>query len=456
MNRAARRAATRGRKRLPAGIAPKEALREAIHRHRAGELRKAEAVYHKVLDAMPQNADALHFLGVLRHQQGHTEEGINLVQRALALAPAYVDAWSNLGNLYKESARPDQAEAAYRRALALDEHHAAAWNNLGVVLRARGQGAEAVQAFRRAIQISSAFADAHFNCGNALRDLGCLTDAIAAYREALSLNPGHTRAHYRLGYALYMTGAHEEASDVFRRWLAVEPQNPIPAHMLAACSGENVPERASDDYVRTTFNGFAASFDDVLLHRLDYHAPQRLIEVLAPVLGTPGCLHDILDAGCGTGLCGPLLKPYARSLTGVDLSGGMLVNARTREAYDRLHEDEITRFLAAHVEAFDVIASADTLCYFGDLQVLAQTARQALRAGGWLGFTVERSDDVETYRIQPHGRYSHARAYVEGVLADAGFEAVHVIPAVLRRELGADVEGWVARARVPDDARGSA
>jgi predicted TPR repeat methyltransferase len=252
-----------------------------------------------------------------------------------------------------------------------------------------------------------------------------------------------------------MAGAHEEASDVFSRWLAVEPHNPIPAHMLAACSGENVPARASDDYVRTTFNGFAASFDDVLLHRLDYHAPQRLIEVLAPVLGAPGCVHDILDAGCGTGLCGQLLKPYARSLTGVDLSGGMLANARRREAYDRLHEDEITRFLAAHVGAFDVIASADTLCYFGDLELLAQTARQALRAGGWLGFTVERSDDVETYRIQPHGRYSHARAYVEGVLADAGFEAIHVIPAVLRRELGADVEGWVARARVPD-ARGSA
>ena len=146
MNRAARRAATRGKKRLPGGMAPEEALREAIRWHSAGELREAEVVYHKVLGDMPQNADALHFLGVLRHQQGRTEEGVSLVQRALALAPAYVDAWSNLGNLYKESAQLDEAEAAYRRALALDEHHAAAWNNLGVVLRARGQTAEAVEA----------------------------------------------------------------------------------------------------------------------------------------------------------------------------------------------------------------------------------------------------------------------------------------------------------------------
>lgn len=399
---------------------------------------------------MPQNAEALHFLGVLRHQQGRTEEGVGLVRRALVLAPEYIDAWSNLGNLYKESAQLDEAEDAYRRALALDERHAAAWNNLGVVMRARGQVVGAVEALHRAVAILPKFADAYFNLANALRECGRLAEAIGAYREVLLLNPGHARAHYRLGYALYMTGAHAEAADVFRRWLVVEPENPIPAHMLAACSGENIPERASDDYVRATFDGFAASFDDVLLHRLDYDAPGQLFKVLAPALGTPGRLYDILDAGCGTGLCGPLLEPYARSLTGVDLSAGMLAKARAREAYDDLHEDEITRFLAGHVAAFDVIASADTLCYFGDLVLLAQTARRALRAGGWIGFTVERSDDVETYRIQPHGRYSHARAYVEDMLAQAGFEALHVTPAVLRRELGSDVEGWVVRARVPD------
>ena len=33
---------------------------------------------------------------------------------------------------------------------------------------------------------------------------------------------------------------------------------------------------------------------------------------------------DVLDAGCGTGLCGPLVAPYARRLVGVDLSEAML------------------------------------------------------------------------------------------------------------------------------------
>ena len=38
----------------------------------------------------------------------------------------------------------------------------------------------------------------------------------------------------------------------------------------------------------------------------------------------------MLDAGCGTGLCGPLIAPHARRLVGVDLSGQMLAHARER------------------------------------------------------------------------------------------------------------------------------
>ena len=422
---------------------------QAVNLHKAGEPGKAEAIYRSVLKAMPHSATALHFLGVACFQQGRRDEGIEHIQRALVSDPSYVDAWSNLGNLYKESERAEDAEAAYRQALAVNDSHAEAWNNLGVVLRARGQAADAVAALQRAVQCSPRFADAHFNLGNALRDCGLIDAAINAYRDACALDPGHARSHHQLGHSLYAIGAHEEAADVFRRWLAAEPGNPVAAHMLAACSGENVPARASDAYIRKTFDGFASSFDDVLLHQLDYRAPQLLLDVLAPVLGEGAALPDVLDAGCGTGLCGPLLRPYARSLTGVDLSEGMLSKARARRTYDHLHQVEITDFLGAHALGFDIIVAADMLCYFGDLHDVVVKARMAVRPGGSVAFTVERGDDVQTYRIQPHGRYSHSRNYVERVLGQAGFAAAHVVGAILRRERGTDVEGWVVHARVP-------
>jgi predicted TPR repeat methyltransferase len=415
--------------------------------HQKGEIDRAEAAYRAILRSSPLDVNALHYLGVLCHQQGHSDQAIDLIGRAVALAPRYVDAWSNLGNVYKEAGCGEDAEAAYRRALALKPEHSAAWNNLGVILRARGAVADALRAFATAAGCSPDFADAYFNLGNALRDAGRLDDAVAAYRHTVTLDRRHTTAHHRLGYTLHMKGEHEAAAEVFRSWLAVEPDNPVPAHMLAASSGSDVPERASDSYVRQIFDGFAATFDDILLHRLHYHAPQRLMDVLALLLAAPTATLDVLDAGCGTGLCGPLLRPYARTLHGVDLSSGMLRRAHTRGTYDQLTEDEITRFLARHPNAFDVVASADTLCYFGDLTGVLCAARESLRPGGWLAFTLERGHEDETYRLQPHGRYRHGCAYVQNILSSARFDSIDAQPAVLRRELGADVQGFVLRAR---------
>jgi predicted TPR repeat methyltransferase len=427
---------------------PARELVKAISRHRAGDIAFAEAAYLAYLAAIPDDADALHYLGILRHQQHRTPEAIELVRRALEIAPAYVDAWSNLGNLYKESGRPVDAELAYRRALATDPEHSGAWNNLGVVLRAQGKPAEAVTALRNALERAPTMVDAWFNLGNALRSFGTLQAAITAYRRVLALQPSHGFAQDLLGRMLYVVGERDEATNIFRAWAAREPANPIPAHMLAACSGNDVPPRASDDYIRTTFDHFAASFDEVLLQRLDYHAPEALCASLAGALGAPQRTLDILDAGCGTGLCGPLLRPYALSLVGVDLSAGMLAKANARGTYDRLVEDEIVQFLVGHAAQFDVVASADTLCYFGDLMPAMRAAHASLRPDGWLAFTLERADDTETHRINPHGRYSHARGYVEAVLDAAGFCSVAIEPASLRLELGKPVAGWVVRARV--------
>ncbi|TCO78098.1 putative TPR repeat methyltransferase [Plasticicumulans lactativorans] len=450
MNRHSRRTAASHKKKM-VDINAAEALQLAIRHHKADELQQAEAIYLRLLEAIPDQPDALHFLGVLRHQQRRTEEGIALVRRALEEAPEYVDAWNNLGNLYKESERLAEAEEAYRRALALNAEHGGAWNNLGILLRVHGRAEEAVEAFRHVLRLSPSYAEAYFNLGNALRVCGQVHEVLAAYRHAVALNPRHARAHYLLGYTLYLVGEHEEAAGVFRAWSEVEPGNPIPRHMLAACSGEDVPARASDDYIRSTFDTFAESFDEMLLQRLDYHAPDLLATALGGVLDAPAGALEVLDAGCGTGLCGPLLKPWARRLVGVDLSGGMLEKARARGVYDYLEQAELAAFLGARAGTYDVIASADTLCYFGELGAVTRAARGALRPAGWFGFTVERADGEVAggYRINPHGRYSHAADYVRAALLDAGFEAPQLTPAVLRLEIGEPVQGWVVLARVP-------
>jgi predicted TPR repeat methyltransferase len=161
---------------------------------------------------------------------------------------------------------------------------------------------------------------------------------------------------------------------------------------------------------------------------------------------SPAKQLDVLDAGCGTGLCGPLIAPYARRLTGVDLSEGMVAHAKEKGVYDALVVSELTSYLDAHPEAFDLIVSADTLVYFGDLSRVAVAAARALRSNGLLIFTLERAvRDGMDYRLEMHGRYCHAQAYVEEVLCCAGL-VPEIRHAELRMEAGAPVAGLVVRA----------
>ncbi|MES2297933.1 MAG: tetratricopeptide repeat protein [Pseudomonadota bacterium] len=436
----------------PAGL--DQALRAAMTLHQGGQLAQAEQAYRTILAIAPRHPDLLHYLGVALHQQGKRDEALGLIARALALAPGYIDARNNLGNVQKEMGLLAEAEQSYRAVLAARPDYALAHNNLGIVLKEQGRHAEAVAAYRQCLVLRPDYADGWINLGNALKKCGDLQETMTAYRQAIMLAPQSREAHRNLGRALGASGRHAEALDVYRQWLVVDPGNPVVEHMIAACAGAAAPERASDAFLQQTFDGFAASFDEVLT-RLDYRAPALCGQMVQALLGAPpgeGARLAVLDAGCGTGLCAPHLKPYARQLIGVDLSPGMLAKAALRGDYDVLEAAELTAWLDANARAYDLIVSADTLCYFGILDAVFAAAAKALRHGGHLVFTVEQTVDEAaspSFLLHPHGRYSHARTYVEQGLLAAGLKVIKIEMVTLRKEADKPVVGLLVGARRP-------
>ncbi len=420
----------------------------AVSLHRAGKLLKARRIYQAVLAANPNHVVALHFLGVLHHQSGQSERAVASIERAIRLAPEYADAHNNLGNVLKETNQLEPAFHAYRRVVELVPDHADAWNNLGVLLRGQGHYDEADQAYTRAVESNPAHAAAWQNRGNLLARMNRLDDAVAAYSRVLELRPRDTTAYDALSRTLYRARRVDEAIGVYHEWLRVDPGNSVAQHMLAACTGgEAAPARASDDYVRDTFDAFAGSFDQVL-DQLGYRAPGLIGAWLDQVVPAADASLVIADAGCGTGRCADFLRSRAKRLVGVDLSPGMLARARARKTYDLLVEAELSSWLASQRQAYDLIVSADTLCYFGALEPVLTAAAQALRTGGRLVFTVERAGDgVPAYQLTASGRYQHAEPYVRGRLVDASFEAIDIEPVVLRREIGHEVSGLLVSAQ---------
>ena len=300
-----------------------QAIQVGVGLQKRLNLDHAEYVYNEVLATHPNHPDALHFLGLLHFQRGDASKAVQLITQALQVSPDYADAHNNLGNIYREMNSLEEAETCYRRTLELVPENVSVSNNLGTTLRGQGRLDEAEAAFREALEVAPDFYPLHQNLGHLLAERGSIAEAVEQYFEAISLDPEPYGSRVMLSIALMTLGRKEEALSLLNSWLQEEPENPEARHLYAACSGEGVPSRAPDDYVKILFDRFAENFEE-RLNLLDYKAPELIAESVSKAIGPPKADLTALDAGCGTGWCGSLIKPYVCRLEGVDLSKEML------------------------------------------------------------------------------------------------------------------------------------
>lgn len=394
-------------------------MKLALAAHREGRLEEAAATYEQELVERPDDPDALHFLGLLRFQSGYPQEGLQLVGRSLRSHPGNPSAWNNFANMLSLVGRPADAQDAYRRTIALAPESAEAYYNLALSLRDEGEPGEAVRYLQQAILRS----------------------------------PNFFRAYETLAMLCYRLGDVGGAAETYRVWSRRDPGNAKARHMAAATSRTNVPSRAGDEYVKLVFDHVASRFDGNLKN-LGYRAPELAATMLAEHVAG-GRVTELLDAGCGTGLCGPLVRGLCGTLVGVDLSPKMLELAGRRECYDELVVGELCAFMRSRASSFDAVISADTLVYFGAIEEALAGAYVALRPGGVFIATFEALlDDAgsDAFRIEIHGRYVHRESYLRSALEGAGFMIAVIQRETLRQELLKDVVGYLVLARKPDAA----
>jgi tetratricopeptide (TPR) repeat protein len=202
------------------------AFNNAVQLHRQGKLDQAELIYRQILDETPDNADALHLLGVVAHQRGQFGRALTLIRKAVSLAPDSGTYYCNLAEACRMSGDVNGAEAAARKAIALIPHSPDAHNHLGLALQAQEKFAEAAAAYRDAIELRSDFALAHNNLGGVLRDLGQMDEALAAAREAARLAPNFPLALSNLGHLLLEVGQKDEAEKYCKEALRLAPNFP--------------------------------------------------------------------------------------------------------------------------------------------------------------------------------------------------------------------------------------
>jgi predicted TPR repeat methyltransferase len=275
-----------------------------------------------------------------------------------------------------------------------------------------------------------------------LKEYGNVQPAYLCTKRAVELSPEDWDAWYDLGDLCQSVGRRDEAREAFQKYFATHPDDAEIEHLLIALRDEAPPARASDRTIQQIYKDFAWNYETRMRDDLEYKGPERLSDAIRTVIPEPSDLK-ILDLGCGSGLAGITLRPWARELIGVDLSPEMLELAKKRNIYDRLEVGEITQWLEQGSETYDLIASCDVVIYFGDVHALVAGARDRLKQGGLFAFSMERGQTYP-FRITDTGRYEHHPDHIREAAAAAGLKVAYLEDAFLRMEYGSPVTGLFA------------
>jgi predicted TPR repeat methyltransferase len=442
--------------------------------HKMGRLEEAATALRRSLEIKPFKSATYNSLGGVLRSLEQWEEACEALRQACALAPRRPDYLTNLGAVYSDMERIDDALDALREALRIAPDHLPARANMPKLHTLAGRLDLALAEARELVKRNPEFAGGHHNLAavcnkldlldeaeaeaqravelapqvqkhqlalaEILKRLGKLDKALGAARTALTLEE-NAKVRFRLGMILRDRGEAAEAIKNFRRCLELDPEDNEGASMfLAAMNAKASPVAAPAAYIRRVFDSYAARFDDHLVKGLRYVGPQRYLEALLPRLPRQEGL-SILDLGCGTGLCGEVLRPLASRLEGVDLSKRMLEQAERTGRYDALETADAVEGLRKRSD-LDVIVAGDLLIYFGDLAPVLDAASQALAPGGLLAGNVEALEEG-TWLVNPTGRFSHSASYVRQAAQAAGFAVLSLERAVLREEDKQPVPGYL-------------
>ncbi|MFH5924598.1 methyltransferase [Roseomonas xinghualingensis] len=381
-------------------------VREGIARHGIGDVQGAIAFYRQALTLDPEEPNGTNLLGILARQVGDLELALDLSARAVAANPKSPIFLAARGATLAEAGRLDEAVAIFGRVLSIRPEDVVTRRNLGQALCA----------------------------------LGRVGEALPHLRQAAAMAPGDPETQLALAHGLREAGA-SGAAEAARRALSAGGEVGAQARLLLASLGEGkAPARPTEAYIRNLFDAYAPRFEAELTGQLGYRTPAALAKLLEGAGIPPGEALDVLDIGCGTGLSGLALRPWARRLSGVDLSPRMLEQAGKHGIYDVLQEAELVAYLAEHPKSFDLVAAADVLNYLGDLRPALNAMAASLRPGGHAAFSIE-TGEATPFALGEGMRYRHNPAHVLALADATSLQLVAREDVVLREERGTPVAG---------------
>ena len=289
-------------------------------------------------------------------------------------------------------------------------------------------------------------ADRRFEFARDLQLKGDLPAAADLLEQAVELAPSFPSAWFTLGEIRVELKQHDAAIAAFRKARESDPQDRHGAAVwLMRLGAEGIGEMPKG-YVQALFDQYAPRFEAALLGDLGYRAPQLLFKAVIAVRNKakkPAFFKRAIDLGCGTGLGAGAFHKEVDHFTGIDLSPGMIEQARATGLYEELEVGDMVEGLRNKRDASaNLLLAADAMCYVGDIAPVLVEAKRVLASGGVFAFTLE-THRGEGVVLGAGLRYAHSAEYVRGQILAAGLALAHLERASPRNEDNEPVQGLV-------------
>lgn len=420
-----------------------------------GNLDLATRHLHEALRCAPNNAETYNNLGSLYYTQGQIQDAIPCFEKAIRLNPNSWEAHYNLANCFIRTDLIFQAIEHYNSVLDLNPNHKNAKVNLAMAYVSLHDYTTALPWLIAAAKDNPQHAELQGHLAEAYLDLGKSAEAINQFNLAISLDPNRAAWYHNLAVLYLRDKQHDLAHKNFALSLKLDPENQTAKHMLTALnktpvdSKNNMINSAPTEYVVDLFDQYASYYNEHVKSKLKYKVPESLRHAISNILGENAKQQNVLDLGCGTGLCGVYFRDLAGFMIGVDLSPVMLAHAKNLDAYEGLCRCNILQTIPGeNMHVFDIVLAADVLVYIGDLQPIFILVKSALRVDGKFAFTVEESNSNSDYELLTTGRFAHKPEYISKLCEYNGFKILTQESIILREQDNKPIQGCLFVAAV--------
>ena len=191
--------------------------------HQSGHLAHAQGIYEEILAIQPDNAEALHLLGIIAYQTQNHQRAVELIDQAIAKYPENAACYSNRGLALHGLKQFTAAIASYDQATAICPEYAEAWYNRGIALQEIEQYEAAAASYDKAIELKPDYAEAFCTRGVVMLKLKMYDDAVTSFDRAISIREGYAEAWSSRGNALIFLKKHDAALYSYEKAIELKP-----------------------------------------------------------------------------------------------------------------------------------------------------------------------------------------------------------------------------------------